>query len=130
MLAWAQGQVGDDTLLTLAVMKDAGGVEFLNPARWVAEDVLEDLVIVFAEERRFEREFAGEFREAQRKAGDFELAEDAIVVFSHRAPRTQLRMLHRLLDAQHRRVRHAIGVELLQRRLLAALRLEPLLDNR
>jgi hypothetical protein len=60
-------------------MKDAGGVEFLDPGRRVPEDLLEDLVVVFAEEGRLELEFAREFGKAQRKARDFELVENAIV---------------------------------------------------
>ena len=61
---------------------------------------------MLAKKRRLELEGLRKRREAQREARHREVAEYAIMDGTHSSPFHQMRMPHRLLDAQYRRMRN------------------------
>ena len=53
---------------------------------------------MLAQERRLQFERAREIREAQREAGQFEIAQDPVVDLAHGPALAQMRMLGLMLD--------------------------------
>ena len=68
--------------------------------------------VVLTQKRRLQVEPVGKGGKAQRQAGDFERAQRPVHHRAHRAPGLHLRQAHHLRYGQHRRHRHALGLQL------------------
>ena len=87
--------------------KDALPFELGDPIVRKTEVPRKNLAIVFTQKGRLQFERIRIGGKAQRKSWNLKIPEDAVVYRAHRPPLDQMRMLHRFLDRQHRRVRNS-----------------------
>jgi len=87
--------------------------------RSIGQVFSQNLCVMFAKERSFKFQSFGESRKAQWKSRNLEITQQTIVDPLHGLALSQMRMVHRLLDAQYGRRRDTGLAQHLNRGLIA-----------